>query len=223
MQTSKFTTDAEQLAALAAPFPPDCHKQRDEAGKTFTYLEHTSVAQRLRDVLGTGLNITTGQVIHRPDISLNDPVYGYVDLEVVIEATFVSGQKMMVAGWGEADVVATKQLTPEQVEQGKKRGRAGSPFKSAFSDGLKVAATRLGVGAYLYSEEGREGIEQAQKAQKEADQQRALLTCQECSNPIQAGEFNGVIYGDPVEFVNAVRKVHRRRLCLTCVQRRETI
>lgn len=212
-----FQTDEEQLAALAAPFPPECHKQREEGGKIFTYLEHTVVAERLREVLGTGFNVRTGRVIHNPGIGLNDPTYGYVDMEVIIDATFVSGRTMTVSGWGESDVVATKQLDEDKLAQGKKRGRANQPFKSAFSDGLKVAATRLGVGAYLYD---KDGIEKELKEQKEKKRERARLTCQECEGEITGGTLDGITHATGDAFMEAARKKYRRRLCPTCAAKR---
>lgn len=213
----EYTTDQEQLEALAAPFPPECHKQREESGKTFTYLEHTVVAERLREVLGTGLTIRTGQVIHNPTITVNDQIYGYVDMEVIIEATFVSGRKMTVSGWGESDILATKPLDEDALERGKKRGRANQPWKSAFSDGLKVAATRLGVGAYLYD---KEGMEKEMEKQKEAERERARLTCQECEGLITAGVLDGINYDTPDGFMDAARKKYRRRLCPACAKKR---
>jgi hypothetical protein len=216
--SERFKTDEEQLAALAAPFPPECHKQREEAGKKFTYLEHTTVVARLREVLGTGVSISTGTVIHNPNINLNDALYGYVDMEVVIEAIFVSGRKVVVSGWGESDVLATKQLDDDAVEKGKKRGRANQPFKSAFSDGLKVAAARLGVGAYLYD---KEGMEKQMEEEKEKARQKALFTCQECQGEITPGSIAGVAYDTPEAFMEAARKTYRRRLCPTCAAKRE--
>jgi hypothetical protein len=221
MRTEPCTTDAEQIAALAAAFPVSVVKSRSQGGKEFTYLEHTTVVDRLREVLGTGLSIQTGQVIHHPALGLDSSILGYVDMEVVITATFTSGKVVTVSGWGEADVLSTRPLSAEAMEEGKKRGRANQPFKSAFSDGVKVAATRLGVGAYLYSEEGRAEVAAEAKKTEEDKRGKALLTCQECSNPIQGGSFKGVTYDDPMQFMEAVRKIHHRRLCDPCVQRRE--
>ena len=214
----QFATDEEQLAALAAHFPPECHKQREEGGKTFTYLEHTTVAERLREVLGTGLNVTYGKVIHNPAITVNDPIYGYVDMECIIQATFVSGRTMTVSGWGESDVVATRQLDEDAIEKGKKRGRANQPFKTAASDSLKVAATRLGVGAYLYD---KDSMEKQMEEEKEKAAQKAKFTCQECQGEIVAGVLAGVTYDTPDAFMEAARKTYRRRLCPTCAKKRE--
>ena len=213
----KYKTDQEQLDALAAPFPPECHKQREEAGKTFTYLEHTVVMDRLREVLGTGVDVLYEDVIHNPNISLNDPIYGYVEMKCVIKATFVSGRTMTVSGWGESDVVATKALDEEAIEKGKKRGRANSPFKTAASDALKVAATRLGVGSYLYD---KDGIEKELKEQKEKQRERARLTCQECEGEIEGGTLDGITHASGEEFMEAARKKYKRRLCPSCAAKR---
>lgn len=212
-----YKTEEEQLEALAAKFPPECHKQRKESGKTFTYLEHTVVAERLREVLGAGLVIRTGKVIHNPAISITESVMGYVDMEVIIEATFVSGRTMIVSGWGESDVLSTKPLSEESLEEGKKRQRANQPFKTAFSDGLKVAATRLGVGAYLYD---KDGMEKELEEEKKKAQERAKFTCQECSGEITPGELDGVNHPTAEAFMNAARVKYRRRLCKACCAQR---
>lgn len=212
----KYTTDEEQLDALEAKFPPEMHKTREESNKVFTYLEHTTVAERLRDVLGTGLSITTGQVLHDPSITLTDPVMGYVDMEVIIRAEFVSGRTMTVSGWGSGDVLSTRPLDNEKILEGKKRSRAGEPCKTAFSDGLKVAATRLGVGAYLYSDEGKSEIMAESKKAEEATRAKKALTCQLCEAEIVAGTLDGVVL-DAAEYMNAARKKYKKRLCAACV------
>jgi len=218
-----YTTDVEQLAALATTFPASVVKTRAQGGKEFTYLEHTAVVDRLRDVLGTGLSIATGQVIHYPSLGLDSSILGYVDMEVIITATFTSGKVMTVSGWGEADVLATRPLSVEAADDGKKRGRANQPFKSAFSDGVKVAATRLGVGAYLYSEEGRaEAASEAKKAE-EMKRERAKFTCQECEGAIEGGVLDGVSHLSPESFLNATRLKFRRRLCLDCAVKRQAV
>ena len=223
MTIQTVMTDAEQLAALATTFPASVVKSRTQGGKEFTYLEHTTVVDRLRDVLGTGLSIATGQVIHYPSLGLESGVLGYVDMEVIITATFSSGKVMTVSGWGEADVLATRPLSTEAMDEGKKRGRANQPFKSAFSDGVKVAATRLGVGAYLYSEEGRaEAAADAKKAE-DAKRETAKFTCQECEGAIEGGVLDGVHHLLPESVLNATRLKFHRRLCLACAAKRKAV
>lgn len=201
---SSYTTDADQLAALRAPFPVSEVKTREQGGATLHYYEAATIQQRLLDVLGTGLSIRTNNVI---TTECN------VNIETVLDIEWVSGRKSSVSGWGSADILMSKS------------GRiANDPYKAAATDSIKVAASKLGVAGELYDSKYRETLAARLKAEQEAEANRAFLTCQECNGTINGGKVMGA-NGNEVELTAqqvalSTRKKFGERLCIGCAEKR---
>ena len=133
-----YLTDAEQLAALRVPFSITEVRTREQGGSTLNYYEAFTVQQRLLDVLGTGLSVRTVQVIVANSI---------VNTEVVLDIEWASGRKTTTSGWGSSDILT-----------GKNGKIVNDPYKTAATDGIKVAASKLGVAGELYDSKYREAL-----------------------------------------------------------------
>lgn len=197
-----YNTDKEQLEALRVPFPITEVRTREQGGATLNYYEAYTVQQRLLDVLGTGLSIRTGQVI-ATDSNVN--------IETILDIEWVSGRRSTVSGWGSADILMSK--------SGK---IANDPYKTAATDSIKVAASKLGVAGELYDSKYREGLKPRLAALEAAEAERAFLTCQECSGEIQAGDVRktdgSTLTLTAKEVATSTRKKFGRRLCIGCAE-----
>lgn len=122
-----MTTDAKQLSLLlAAPFPADAIHWKPLAVKgnralAAAYLDARAVMQRLDSVLGVG---------------------GWKDrYELVNGGSVVCTLSIKVDGeWIDKTDVGSPSEQPDD----------GDKLKAAFSDALKRAAIKLGIGRYLY-------------------------------------------------------------------------
>lgn len=115
-----YASDIEQLAALRAPFPDSAYMTNDKNGGRTQFLGFDTIQNRLLDVFGPGLSISTTHIIERD---------GFVSMEVSIEVEWVSGRKSKMAGWGFAAVQPGKQS-----------------FRWAHSDAIRSAAMQMGCG-----------------------------------------------------------------------------
>src|SRR5262245_12069826 len=119
--------DAKQLSlALTAPFPPDCVHWKPLAVRgnhalAATYLDARAVMQRLDAVFGGG---------------------GWKDAyQLVSSGSVVCTLSVKIDGeWVEKTDVSSPFEQPDD----------GDKLKAAFSDALKRAAIKLGIGRYLY-------------------------------------------------------------------------
>lgn len=198
-EQTRFTTDTEQLEALRVPFPVSEVKTREQGGATLYYYEGCTIQRRLLDVIGSGLNIRTGHVI---------ALEGNVNVETVLEIEWISGRRTTISAWGSSDIL-----------MGKNGKLANDPYKSAATDGIKVAASKLGVAAELYDSKYRDGL----AARLRAHEERAFLTCSDCGGEIayfekrtpEGKEFKLAAK----EVANSTQKKFGRRLCGTCADR----
>jgi hypothetical protein len=202
-QKQAFTTDAEQLEALRIPFPLSEIRTREQGGATLHYYEAYTVQQRLLDVLGTGLSIITGQVISTET---------NVNTEVILNIEWVSGRKSTISGWGSSDIIIS----------GKSGKLVNDPYKASATDGIKVAASKLGVAGELYDSKYREGLKVRMAAQEEEEAERAFLTCQNCNGEINNGSITKAD-GTPFaltakEVAVSTRKKFGQRLCIGCAE-----
>lgn len=133
--SNTFSTAAEQLAALRAPFDPSLILTREQGGTELSYYPAHTIQNRLLDVLGAGLSITT----ERTEITEDR-----VDLSVRLTILWVDGSVSRIDGWGSADILRSKSGSNKVVND---------PMKAAYTDALKVAASKLGVGLELYDKE----------------------------------------------------------------------
>lgn len=190
MTAQRFTTDTDQLAAARADFPPEQIKKREQGGEELSYYEHTVVNDRLLDVFGSGYSMEVGRVWAGEK---------YVDVEVILTLTWVSGKTTRLVGIGRSDVLRGK-LDAEKI--------VNEPLKSATSDGLKVAAMRLGVGAELYDKGYREDL----KKQEEQKKEELRNSCQKCGGKIEPfGDYTTV-----QDVLKASRKAYTQRRCKNC-------
>ncbi len=122
-----MNTDTKQLSlALTAPFPPDAVHFKPLAVKgnralAAAYLDARAVMQRLDSVFGVG---------------------GWKDAyQLVAGGSVVCTLSVRVDGeWVEKTDVGSPSEQPDD----------GDKLKAAFSDALKRAAIKLGIGRYLY-------------------------------------------------------------------------
>jgi hypothetical protein len=122
-----MNTDAKQLSlALTAPFPPDAVHWKPLAVKgnralAAAYLDARAVMQRLDCVLGVG---------------------GWKDRYVITgSGSVVCTLSLKIDGeWIDKTDVGSPSEQPD----------AGDKLKAAFSDSLKRAACKCGIGRYLY-------------------------------------------------------------------------
>ncbi len=59
------------------------------------------------------------------------------------------------------------------------------PYKSAATDSIKVAATKLGVAAELYDSKYREGLSVRLRELEDQEAEKAFLKCQGCGSEIK--------------------------------------
>ena len=197
-----FATPTEQLQALRRPFPVEEVKTREESGKTLQYYEGATIMRRLTDVMGTGYSIKTGR-IERYDVEGKPR---RIDMEVTVALTWLDGTVSSLTGWGSADIQYSKSDT----------WRIVSDFmKSAHTDGIKVALSKIGLGAELYDSTYRASLDAQMQQAEEAARQKAMFTCHHCQ-----GEITGGMVGDKdltaQDVVNATRKKFKKRLCIHC-------
>jgi hypothetical protein len=198
-----YTTDAEQLAALRVPFAVSQVQQRDGGGKTLYYYDGFTIMKRLLDVLGTGLNITHSQPIIDHDS-------GRVDIEAIMEIRWISGNNTKVSAWGSSDIL--KNRASDKI--------LNDPIKTAATDSIKCAASKIGVGSELYDAKYRSDLDVRIKEFEEQESRKARLTCQFCGGPIEGctrtnSEGNVVEMTDD-QVANSTRTQFGKRLCLKC-------
>jgi len=195
-----YASDSAQLAALRIPFPITEVKTRDQGGTTLNFYEAHTVQQRLLDVLGTGLSIKTVQVI---------ATESNVNMETLLEVTWASGKKTITSGWGSADILL-----------GKNGKIVNDPYKTAATDSIKVAASKLGVAQELYDSKYREGLAVRLKELEDVEAERAFLSCQGCRSEITAGtrpKPDGTLMDLTArEVATSTRKKFGSRFCLPC-------
>jgi len=196
-----YYADAEQLAALRLPFPVSDVKKRTQGGAELSYYEHHTVQNRLLDVFGSGVSLTTG-------VTMTDKETNTVHVEVLVEVEWVSGRKSKLSGWGTSTIM-----------------KSGDHFKSAFSDGLKVAISKLGCGLELYDARYRDGLTVRLKELEDQEAERAFVTCQECNREILAGSRpkpdGSVVEVTAKQIATSTRNKFGRRLCMCCAEKRQ--
>lgn len=210
----------DQMEALRAEFRPEDIQIREERGTELLFLEWATVQNRLLDVLGAGgFDLDVGRVFQSNT---------RIDLECILTIRYIDGKSQRVMGFGSSDI---RFLRKEEESPLEERRWITDSFKSAWSDGMKVAASKLGVGLYLYESAGRERlshrVQATQKAQemsaeleKQKQLQIALTTCRECGGQVASGSFHGKYYSDPIALGKATLAKYRKRICLSCVEKR---
>lgn len=200
-----YETKQDQLQALCRPFPVEEVKTRDEGGFTLNYYEAATIMKRLLDVLGCGYSIENGR-IERYE---HDGKLRRVDMEVIVTLTWVDGSISRLTGWGTSDI---------QYSRNDEWRIVSDYMKTAATDGIKVALTKIGVGAELYDSSYRASLTE-KKEQLEAEARaKALYTCQECQGEITDGVV-GNVHCTKDEVVQRTRKKFRKRLCLPCARK----
>jgi hypothetical protein len=194
----------DQLAALSAPFKPEDVRQREQGGQMLNYYESSTIMKRLLDVMGTGYSIESGRVRdHAPDGKLRR-----VDMEVIVTLQWVDGTMSKLTGWGSSDVQYSKK-DPENI--------VSDFMKSALTDGIKVALSKIGVGSELYDSNYRKKLETDKaKAEQEA-REKAMFTCQGCQGEITGGIVGGKTLSRE-ELVQQTRIKFKKRLCIECAK-----
>jgi len=198
-----YTTDAEQFAALRVPFHVSEVQKREGGGKTLSYYDGFTIMKRLLDVIGTGLNITHSQPIINHDI-------GRVDIEAILEIRWVSGIITKISDWGSSEIL--KNRTCDKI--------VNDPIKSAATDSVMRAASKLGVGAELYDAKYLTDLDVRIKEFEEQETRKALLTCQSCGETIEGGtrtnSEGNVVEMTADQVANVTHKKFGKRYCLNC-------
>ena len=193
---SRFATDQEQLAALRVPFPVSEVKTRDQGGTPLHYYDGYTINQRLLDVLGTGFSVRTGAVRESED---------RIEMETILEVEWLSGKRSQVAGWGSADVLRSKTT-----------GKfSNDPYKSAHTDSIKVAASKLGLGAELYSAQYRLSIAPKLEEMRRRAEEGKIYTCQAKGCEIIDAEVGGKVYSRD-SIIKSSRSRFNMKLCAEC-------
>lgn len=194
-----FATDAEQLSALRAPFPVTEIRKREQSGKELSFYEHYTIQNRLLDIFGSGVSLTTGTTSTDKDTNT-------VHVEVLLEVEWVSGKKSRMSGWGTSAIM-----------------KSGDHFKSAYSDAVKVTLTKLGCGLELYDPRYRDVADARLREIQDQEAEMAFLTCQICSNTIEAGSRpkpDGTVFEQTAkEVATSTRNKFGRRLCMACAKK----
>jgi len=197
-----YNTKQEQLQALCRPFPVEEVKSRDEGGKSLSYYEGATIMKRLTDVMGCGYSIATGRV----ERYLVDDKPRRIDMEVIVSLRWVDGSESRLTGWGSSDIQYSK----------KDEWRIVSDFmKTSATDGIKVALSKIGVGAELYDSAYRASLGAVKEEQEAASREKAVYTCMECQGEI----IGGMIGGKDItreEVVSRTRSKFKRRYCIPC-------
>jgi len=199
-----YQNKQDQLAALSAPFKPEDVRQREQGGQMLSYFESSTIMKRLLEVMGTGYSIECGRVRdYAPDGKLRR-----VDMEVIVTLRWVDGTESKLTGWGSSDVQYSKK-DPDSI--------VSDFMKAALTDGIKVALSKIGVGAELYDSQYRKKLEADRaKAEQEA-REKAMFTCQGCHGEIKAGNIgNRAVTRE--EVVQQTRLKFKKRLCLDCAK-----
>lgn len=194
----------QQLEALSAPFAIGDIRQREEGGQVLNYFESSTIMKRLLEVMGTGYSIDAGRIEHySPEGKLRR-----VDMEVIVTLTWVDQSESRVTGWGSSDIQYSKN-DPTRI--------VSDYMKSAYTDGIKVALSKIGVGAALYDTEYRKTLV-ADKAQAEQEaREKAMFTCQGCQGKIEAGVVGGK-QASAEDVVKQTRLKFKKRLCIDCAK-----
>jgi hypothetical protein len=122
-----YATDAEMLAALAAPFPPEQIRQKGR----FSYIGHALVTERLNAVCGAGWAIQTANV-H----TSTDPQGALHCAGLTMHLTIMFPEQ--------GAITRTESGGPQRMES------FTNEVKNAQSDAFKRCAMRFGVCLYLW-------------------------------------------------------------------------
>lgn len=166
MSSFTYTTAAEQLTALREKFDPTLIKTREQAGQTMSYFPSHVIHNRLLDVLGTGLSMTSEHVITTED---------RIDMQVRLSITWVDGTLSRVDGWGSADIMrskATQKITSDS-------------YKVAYTDALKICASKLGCALELYDKDYLKSLEGGGSSSDE-DEEKPTRPARRMSPPADA-------------------------------------
>lgn len=137
--------NSRQVDLLNEPIPRSVIKGLPKAGKTFDYLEHHYVTRRLNEIFGPG---GWCMEVVRWDIRRQENARG-VGAVAQVRLTFAGGLVKDGIGYG--------------TGLGSGFDAEDQAIKSAVSDGLKVAAYRLGdaLGLALYDKEQERVVEES--------------------------------------------------------------
>lgn len=211
-----YVNAQEQFQALREKFDPADIMTREENGLKLYYLEWNTVQNRLLDVMGTGgFDMKVGRIFQSET---------RVDMECILTLRYVDGKSQKVTGFGSANILILKADRELPVAD---RRWASESYKAAQSDGFKVAASKVGVGLYLYNKDDRTELEKAvrtasaEREVREAEEKKqalitAITTCMRCKGRITAGDLDGIHFEDPVAFAKATRVKYHERLCPSC-------
>jgi hypothetical protein len=144
-----------QLTKLLHPFPTAVVHNNPGGGGT--YVKHSTVEQRLLDVLGCPPNTTfvreiRGDAPGKKDEALTNVVVGVI---LRMEAT-VDGHHVVVEEAGDCELPSNWK-------------HDGARMKDAMSDAYKRCAMRLGVGLHLWSQDDFYLSEKMLKQDQEAE------------------------------------------------------
>jgi len=199
-----YNTKQEQLTALSAPFSIEDIRQREQGGQTLNYFESATIMKRLLEVMGTDYSIECGRIL---DYKV-DGKPKRVDMEVTVTLGWVDGTASKLTGWGSADI---------QYSTSKPDNIVSDFMKSAYTDGIKVALSKIGVGSELYDSSYRKNLVAEKEASDKAQREAALFTCQECKGKIEAGKVGNKDL-TAQEVVAQTRAKFKKRLCIACAK-----
>ena len=125
----------ELVDALAAPFPPEAHKEKKQGGARITFVD-----------------------VHRYEDRLNGTVgpqgWGSAVRFDVVGGKLISTVSLTVLGVTKENVGDEVEV-PELNERGNEK-IIGSPATNSYAQAFKRACSGFGLGAYLYDESKRE-------------------------------------------------------------------
>jgi hypothetical protein len=126
------------LKQLSTPFPEELEGTLNKGGMAFRFVSVNEVIARLNEVLGVE-NWTFEVISCERTLEGGDNIIAHVRLSALVE-----GKSLQRDAYGGAEVKAKKNGGLLDL---------GNDHKIAVSDGLKKAASMIGVGLYLYRSE----------------------------------------------------------------------
>ncbi len=146
-------------------------KPKSEYNPEFSYLEHAFVEETLNFAFMLNWNV---EVISKERIGEEAFV------EILLTATFKDGSVIKKSGFGGAMHIANNPNTSW-----------GDVFKSAYSDAIKNAATKLGIGLDLYRHEEK-AVEKAVVIQEEQKARPVIKDSTDPALPSQIETLKGM-------------------------------
>ena len=204
-----YQTKQEQLQALCLPFPVEEVRTREEGGTTLHYYESSTIMKRLNEVMGGAISIESGRI----EQYVADGKPRRIDMEVIVSLNWIDGTTSRLTGWGSSDIQYSK----------KDEWRIVSDYmKVAHTDGIKVALSKIGVGAELYDSTYRAAMVAKKEQVDKNARENAMFTCQECQGVITDGLI-GKNFETREGVVQRTRAKFKKRLCIPCAMTAATV